>query len=385
MVSNRIIINKKILLLAVVLLSTAANTFAGHLHIKVHIEGMPDSVWIHPTDKVNDGVYYVADNGYFEIDYTVDYPMEVYLDNPCIYRGEKGVQLFFVAVPGESLEISGTVDTGYILSGSEFYKSYNQVYQIFIGSRHRQNAIWRKYDSFWNRDKSEEELAVRRNNELLSEQRDKQESLLRFIKTCSIEDVAAAAIPFLDDSLMRRGESLLSESVRNGRMKHYYLPIIKHIELKKESEARAVRAQSVGRQVDDFSLVDIDGAVCRLADYRGKYVLLDFWGSWCSACVAGFPTLKRYHERYKGKLVVIGVDCKETKDRWQRAVKRLEVPWVHVYNGNTDSTDLMKQYAVSAFPTKILIDPFGRIDKVVVGEEASFYDYLDELLTVIKR
>lgn len=372
--------NKRALLLAVVLLSTAANIYAGSLHIKVQIEGMKDSIWIHPTNKVNDGMYYIADKGYLEVDYEVEYPMEVYLDNPCIYRGEKGVQLFFAAVPDETLEITGTVDTGYVLGGSPFYKDYNQVYQMFIGSRHRQNSIWRKYDTFWNRDKSEEELVKLRDIELLSEQKDKQESLLRFITSHSNQDVAAAAIPFLDDSLMHKGEALLSEVIRDGKMKDYYLPIIENLEWKRKSVDKAQTVQAIGRKVDDFSLVDINGKRCRLSDYQGKYVLLDFWGSWCGACIAGFPMLKEYQQRYSDKLVIIGIDCKETEERWRKAVLRLDVPWIHVFNGDTDSTNLMEQYAVSAFPTKILINQQDRIEKVVVGEDTSFYDYLDELL-----
>ena len=371
---------KKLMLMATVLISAVATVNGGNLHIKVQISGLRDSVWIHPTDKSDEGVYCMADNGCLEIDYNVDSPKEVYLDNPCIFRGEKGAQVFFVAVPNDTLEITGSVDTGYILGGSHFYQGYNKVYQMFIGSRHRQNAIWRKYDSFWNRDKSESELKAMRDQELQAEREDKQQSLLRYIQEHANEEYAATAVACLDDTLMRQGQALLAEHVRNGRMSAYYLPVIERQEWRRESTALKPQAQAIGRKAPDFQLEDINGNLRKLSQFAGKYVVLDFWGSWCGVCIAGFPKMKEYYEKYTEKMVMLGIDCKDTKDRWKSAVKRLNIPWVQLYNGTIPPNDLMKEYAVSSFPTKIIISPEGTIEKVFIGEDPGFYKYLDSII-----
>lgn len=90
--------------------------------------------------------------------------------------------------------------------------------------------------------------------------------------------------------------------------------------------------------------------------------------------------MKEYQNKYRDKLVIIGVDCKETKVRWRKAVEKMDLPWVHVYNEENTPNDLIKQYAVSHYPTKIVISPEGCILKVSVGEDPGFYKYLDLLL-----
>ena len=71
------------------------------------------------------------------------------------------------------------------------------------------------------------------------------------------------------------------------------------------------------------------------------------------------------------------MDCNDTEETWKEAVKKHGLPWKHVYN--TPESGVLEQYKVSGFPTKILIDPQGKIVKSVVGEDPSFFHILDEL------
>lgn len=371
--------NRKVFLLSVMSLFVSVCSMAGPLHIKAKIDGMTDSVDIHSAKDNRDGIHCIAKDGYIEVDYEVDHPMLVYLENPDIYRGKKGVQVFFVAMPDENLEIQGSVDCGYVLGGSHFYEGYNKVYQMFIGSRNRQNATWNKYDAFKNRDKTAEELARLRDNELQIERRNLQETLLSFIQRHSNDTYAATAIAYLDVELMQKGETLLSESVRHGIMKDYYLPLIEREEWRKESATLSKSVQAEGNLINNFTLEDVDGKMRSLSEFNGKYVVLDFWGSWCGVCIGGFPKMIEYQERYQDKLQIIGIDCNESKEKWKNAVARLNAPWLHLYNGKTAENNLMKKYAVSGFPTKILLDHNGRILRVFSGEGDDFYDYLDKL------
>lgn len=89
------------------------------------------------------------------------------------------------------------------------------------------------------------------------------------------------------------------------------------------------------------------------------------------------PEMKNYYKKYAGKFEILGIDCNESEAKWKAAVKELELPWKHVYNPK--SSDLLGKYGIQGFPTKIVIDPQGKIVKTVIGEDPAFYTYLDEL------
>ena len=127
----------------------------------------------------------------------------------------------------------------------------------------------------------------------------------------------------------------------------------------------------------DFTLTDINGKSLTLSSLRGQYVVLDFWGSWCPWCIKGFPKMKEYYAKYKGKFEILGVDCGDTDIKWKNAVKEHNLPWLQVYNPKT--TSVLKDYAIEGFPTKIIIAPDGTVYKTVVGEDPAFYTLLDEL------
>jgi thiol-disulfide isomerase/thioredoxin len=126
-----------------------------------------------------------------------------------------------------------------------------------------------------------------------------------------------------------------------------------------------------GKPAAEFAKKDRNGNIIRLSDYRGKYVLLDFWGSWCGACRASHPHLKELNAKYGPQgLVIIGIAEERTKNKsaWLNAIKEDGLPWTQIMNDEgKEVTDVVKLYGVEAFPTKILIDPQGNIVTRVVG------------------
>lgn len=129
----------------------------------------------------------------------------------------------------------------------------------------------------------------------------------------------------------------------------------------------------------EFTLEDINGKQVSLADFRGKWVVLDFWGSWCIWCIKGFPELKKTYAQYDGKLEVIGIDCGDTKEAWKAAVAKYKLPWVNLYNPDKPG-NLTQVYPVQGFPTKIIISPEGNIMNIFTGEVPEFYTRLAELI-----
>ena len=87
--------------------------------------------------------------------------------------------------------------------------------------------------------------------------------------------------------------------------------------------------------------------------------------------------MKEYYAKYKDKFEILGIDCNDTEVKWKDAVKKHELPWLHVYCPK-EST-LLSDYGITGFPTKIIIGPDGKIFKTIIGEDPSFYTLLDDL------
>ncbi len=149
------------------------------------------------------------------------------------------------------------------------------------------------------------------------------------------------------------------------------------IEMQQEKDAEEARKAEVASgtiSAPDFTLPDLNGKKVSLSDFRGKWVVLDFWGSWCGWCVKGFPALKKAYQEYGDKIVVIGIDCNESEADWRAGVKEHQLPWLNLYNGH--DRDLYTAYNIEGFPTKAIINPEGKLVDLTTGEDPSFFDRL---------
>jgi thiol-disulfide isomerase/thioredoxin len=154
-----------------------------------------------------------------------------------------------------------------------------------------------------------------------------------------------------------------------------------------------IRSGSPGSMAKDFATLDINGDSLRLSALRGRYVLLDFWASWCGPCRKGNPHLKELYARYRAKgIEFIGISDDDSKpDAWRRAVSEDALPWRHVLrgfdqeklmNGEENEGDINKKFGIHSIPTKILIDPKGMIIGRYGDEEEPLDRRLSELFEV---
>ncbi|MDR3134220.1 MAG: AhpC/TSA family protein [Prevotellaceae bacterium] len=126
------------------------------------------------------------------------------------------------------------------------------------------------------------------------------------------------------------------------------------------------RASEVGVTAPDFSQKALDGQEVTLSKFRGKYVLLDFWGSWCGPCRESSPLLVKLYKSLKEKGVnieFIGIACNEQQDAdWIAAIERDNLSWIHLNDSHAEKgKSILKQYAVFSFPTCVLVSPEGTI------------------------
>lgn len=175
------------------------------------------------------------------------------------------------------------------------------------------------------------------------------------------------------------------DSLRPEARNSILRPLAEYMELQLEGlRVRREAAQRIkpGAEAPDFTLPDTGGNDFRLSSLRGKHVVLDFWGSWCVWCIKGFPELKACYERYKGKLEIVGIDCSDSREKWLEAVAKHELPWINVLDTRErrPAEVIDNRYGIGAYPTKILIDPEGRIVEIFVGERPGFSERLDKEL-----
>ncbi|MDE7150142.1 MAG: TlpA family protein disulfide reductase [Bacteroidales bacterium] len=173
-------------------------------------------------------------------------------------------------------------------------------------------------------------------------------------------------------------EALLAEDVREGLLKERIAAAKAYFERRKQLEANAA-ALVQDAIAPDFTLTDIHGKPVTLSAYAKRYVVLDFWGTWCPWCIKGMPEMKRYYEKYSRKATFIGIACRDRLDKVQALVKTEKLPWISVMNGEGDN-DVSFLYGVSAYPTKIILKPGLKVEKVVLGEDPVFYETLDALM-----
>lgn len=150
------------------------------------------------------------------------------------------------------------------------------------------------------------------------------------------------------------------------------------LDMQKTDEVTKLKEQSARQRLTEdgaiapaFTLLSKEKKNVSLADYKGKYVLLDFWASWCAPCRASFPGVAGIYAKYKTKnFTVLGISLDRKEDAWRKALSEEKCTWPQVVDLKGD---VAHKYAVVAIPFMVLVGPDGKIigkfDKSQIADE----------------
>lgn len=315
--------------------------------ITAEISGLKDSVVyisLPVADSAKTDTVAVKD-GKFSWTGNVTEPQKVYLMFPTRY-----VEVFLE--PAE-IRIAGNADSlsDLRVTGSASHDEYVAYQQTEKGIDDEMQKLYANYDEIKDNDSAMAELEAK--SQVLRKQRRQQ--MVQYIaghpkspvSVSLLADMAVMGEYKQLDSLYKLLDPAAQQTGTGGR-------VGKRIATLKKS--------AVGEPFIDFSLPDTEGKTVKFSDFKGKYVLLDFWASWCGPCRAENPNVLKAFNAYKDKnFTVVGVSLDDDGDKWKKAIAEDGMPWIQLSDLKGFRNVVAQEYGIQAIPSTFLVSPEGVI------------------------
>jgi peroxiredoxin len=278
-----------------------------------------------------------------------------------------------IAVPliNDVPEVRVNVDLGkkddfYEVTGSEASNQLKDLIMVFGKKNYEVEKSMARIDSLKqaNAPDSVQAIAAAQRNSTIQ---DLNTYLKQVLNTATNPTLCSLALGFSSQTFTRAEfEASLADLVRKypgnpalvGLKQSYDQQLAQMAEQEKQEQANSW----IGKQAPDLSLPDVSGRHISIASFKGKYLLVDFWASWCGPCRAENPNVVKAFNEFKGKnFAILGVSLDKEKDAWQEAIRSDGLAWNHVSDLKFWESEAVKTFKFNGIPYNVLIDPQGRI------------------------
>ncbi|MDO5971389.1 thioredoxin-like domain-containing protein [Flavivirga aquimarina] len=364
-------------------------------NIKANISGLGnDTIYIEnykisniEDDPILDTIY--SKNGEFSYNLPINEPLisiispkksEFIRLNKTPYRPTQK-SIILILKPEDNININGKLEKfnlQYKVTGSSINMSYAILREKYAQSNKAYIETELRIDTlmFNKGDREEINVLFKKRNEYSNIARNIQ---LNYIKSNWDKNLSAFYLTRQPLDTLGKYFERLDKSVKNGMFQNllnYQCNRFKKYIKVREAELNI----KVGEKSPKFSLQNINGEKITI-DYSGnKFIILDFWGSWCAPCISGFPKMKEYFNKYNNQISFIGIACNDKEDKWKNAVEKYDLKWENLINNNDINKDVSVMYGIKGYPTKIIINSNGIIEGIFNGEGDDFYKKLDNLM-----